>query len=59
MLKMLLYIMLKSRGVHTCSSSELYNVVIVNRAQDKRWATDNFRSICCMSDHFSKISSQV
>ena len=52
------YIMLKSRDIHTCSNSELYNVVIIHRAQDKRWATDSDQ-FCFMSDHFSTISSQV
>ena len=54
-----LYIMLKSRDIHTYSNSELYNVVIIHRAQDIRWATDNSDQFCCMSDHFSEISSQV
>jgi len=47
---------LKSRAIHTCSNSELYNMVIIHRTQD-----NNFRSIVLYVWllYISKISSQV
>jgi len=36
---------LKCRNIHTRSSSELENVLIIHRAQDNNWTTDNFQSI--------------
>jgi len=43
--EMLIYSMLKSKYIHTCSNSELYNVVITHRAQGNNWTKDNFQLI--------------
>ena len=40
-------------------NSELRSVVIVHKAQDNSWTTGNFNQLCCVSDHFIKISSQI
>jgi len=43
----LVYNMLKSRDIHTCSNSELHNMVIIHRAQDNSWTTVNFCLAYC------------